>query len=66
MSLFAITAFLYHNKADVNSKYSLFSISLLGYLKSFVATFSTQSKKSQQYAASQPKTCTTGFSVIPA
>jgi hypothetical protein len=66
MSLFAMTAFLYHNKADVHSKYSLFSISLLGYLKKFVATFGTQSIKSQQYAASQPKTCTTGFSMISA
>jgi hypothetical protein len=66
MSLFAITAFIYHNKADFNSKYSLFSISLLGCLKSFFATLGTQSKKSQQYATSQPKTCTTGFSMISA
>lgn len=66
MSLFAFTAFLYHNKADVQSKYSLFPISLLGYLKSFVATFGIQSTKPHQYAASQPKTCTAGFSMISA
>jgi len=66
VSVFAFTAFVYHNKTDVLSKCSLISITLLSCLKKLMTIIGIQNTKTSHDATSQPKTFTRGFSMISA